>query len=571
MTGVWSRTPIGEPARRWSTVRHSRTVLFVVHTVASANRLLDVLPLFDSDFRVRVVFTCPHGSTLSVGVEDFLREYELPSVSWDQALDSAWDLAITANTSGNLHDLTAPLIVLSHGIGYSKTIPGKPESRKAGKPESRKAGKPESPGVYGLSPHSLISDGRVVPDALVLSHDEQAVRLAESVPEAVGAAFLGGDPRFDRMIASRGRRARYRRALGVRDGEALAVVSSTWRSESLFGTWPDLLRTLLAELPVDRYRVAAILHPHIWYRYGLKQIRLWLADCLRAGLILIPPAEGWAAALVAADVVIGDHGAVTGYGAALDKPVLLASFPEEEVAPGTAVRLLGSTAPALRRDRSLLTQLDQARERYESGTHRDIRAFVTSVPGEAAERLRRLCYELLDLPEPETPVLVPLLPLPVAIPGTGQHLGVRVAGAVIGDEVHLARHPVDALLGRATPRPMLDDAHLVAVADHPMPAVRGNADIVFTRDVFTRDGDPTWLAEAHDAHPFARMAAVVLDEARCVVSVRGGPILRIGRESGAVEALAAVSALYLWLTEHDEPPDTLTVRAGDASVFSVRR
>ena len=32
---------------------------------------------------------------------------------------------------------------------------------------------------------------------------------------------------------------------------------------------------------------------------------------MRAGLGVIPPQEGWRAALVGADVLIGDHGSVT--------------------------------------------------------------------------------------------------------------------------------------------------------------------------------------------------------------------------------------------------------------------
>jgi hypothetical protein len=80
-----------------------------------------------------------------------------------------------------------------------------------------------------------------------------------------------------------------------------------------------------------------VLHPHVWHGHSPHQIRSWLADCVRAGLILIPPLEGWRAALIAADIVVGDHGAVTCYAAALDKPVALAAFDEHEVVVGTAV------------------------------------------------------------------------------------------------------------------------------------------------------------------------------------------------------------------------------------------
>ncbi|MFC7740294.1 hypothetical protein ACFQXA_03960 [Nocardiopsis composta] len=60
---------------------------------------------------------------------------------------------------------------------------------------------------------------------------------------------------------------------------------------------------------------------------------------------LIPPEQGWQAALVAADAVIGDHGSVTYYAAALGRPVLLAAFDEGEVLPGSHIDLLGRAAP----------------------------------------------------------------------------------------------------------------------------------------------------------------------------------------------------------------------------------
>jgi hypothetical protein len=53
---------------------------------------------------------------------------------------------------------------------------------------------------------------------------------------------------------------------------------------------------------------------------------LWLADCLRDGLRLIPPEAGSQATMIASDWVIGDHGSTTAYAAAQGCPVLLAEF-----------------------------------------------------------------------------------------------------------------------------------------------------------------------------------------------------------------------------------------------------
>ncbi|MGN5379425.1 hypothetical protein ACQ4WX_25445 [Streptomyces lasalocidi] len=140
------------------------------------------------------------------------------------------------------------------------------------------------------------------------------------------------------------------------------MISSTWGRTSLLGSHPDLFARVLGELPCDEYRVAAIVHPNVWAAHSTWQLGVLQAAALDAGLLLMPPVHAWRAALVAADVVIGDHGSVTLYGASLGTPVLLAAFGADAV-PGTAIHALGAVAPRLdargdirRRDRGHRTR-----------------------------------------------------------------------------------------------------------------------------------------------------------------------------------------------------------------------
>ncbi|MEV7490801.1 hypothetical protein AB0O08_08530 [Streptomyces anulatus] len=163
--------------------------------------------------------------------------------------------------------------------------------------------------------------------------------------------MLAGDPCFDRMLAARPYRDRFRRALGVGRGQRLVLLNSTWSPQSLLGdgegegaggtggddALPALLPRLASELPADEYRVAAVLHPNIWHGHGPGQIRAWLDRARRAGLALIDPLEDWRQALLAADVVIGDHGSVTYYAAALGTPVLLGAAPLDSLDPDAPV------------------------------------------------------------------------------------------------------------------------------------------------------------------------------------------------------------------------------------------
>ncbi|MFC0547676.1 hypothetical protein [Kutzneria chonburiensis] len=514
-----SRLSIG----RLSTVGYSRSVLFVVNTVASANRLLDIVPLFEMDFRVQLVFTTPPNSTVTDGVAEVFAALDVVAISWDEAVSRDFDLAITANHRGDLHELRAPVVIVSHGVGYSKKAAQSPEPR-AQSPEPR-AQSPEpraqSP-EYGLSPDWLLHNGKLVADTLVFSHEEQVARLAAAVPEALPAAAVAGDPCFDRILASTGRRPIYRAALGCDDDTTLIVASSTWRKGSAFGSWPTFLRQLLTELP-PYHRVAAVLHPHVWHGHSPHQVNSWLADCVRAGLILIPPLEGWRAALIAADIVVGDHGAVTCYAAALDKPVVLAAFDEHEIVAGTAVSTMGTLAGRLDRDAPLLPQLARANTHWPG-----VRGLVSSRPGEAASLLRSLFYQRLELSEPDSGIVEPPLSATGLHPGTGVQ-AFTVTAEILDSIVHLTRRRTDVRPIPAGP------SHLVVHADHPIREYRTNADILFTDHA-----GPALFAQA----PGCRL---LVDTTTGTATFRGRerPIRLHG-----CDPLIAASALFTVLDDH---------------------
>ncbi|HWE89660.1 MAG TPA: hypothetical protein VG317_09400 [Pseudonocardiaceae bacterium] len=365
-------------------------------------------------------------------------------------------------------------------------------------------------------------------------------------------------------------RDRYRRAFGVLDNQKLIVVSSTWWSRSLFGSWPNLFRQLMAELPVDRYRVAGILHPNLWHGHSPLQIRLWLADCLRAGLMLVPPVEGWGAALIAADVVIGDHGAVTCYATTLDKPILLASFPDDDVAAGSCVDLMGAMAPRLDRRRPLRRQVEEATNEFTPGRYGQVADLITSAPGEAAVRLREVCYRLMDLSEPDGDPQVPVLTVDRLASATGSgaaRVSAILAAGEITDagDVSLRRHSADAMRDRPLPaEPALDDPHLLAHAEHPTRSLRSTAGIIFCYQEDLAMEPVGWLAETLPSYPACLLAAVVTDSGDCLIRTRDGVELRL--EVDALDPLCAASAVYLWLTSpngRDELPPLLRIDVGD--------
>ncbi|MFD7654716.1 hypothetical protein ACFV4N_12135 [Actinosynnema sp. NPDC059797] len=368
----------------------------VPHPAAGTRLISDVVPLLRNDPRVQVVFSVTDTGRWWHGTEAQVHARGGLVVPWHQATQHDFDLVLAAGYN-DLDQVRGPVLLLPHGAGALA-------SRKF----SRHAGRGALPHA-GLSRESLTRRGRVLPAAIGLSHEDEVVALRSSCPEALHTAVVVGDPCLDRMVASLPLRSRYREALGVPADGRLVTVSSTWAPDSAFGSRSSLCRALLEQLPVERYRVALVLHPNVWAVHGRWQVRAWLHDCIDAGLLVIPPEEGWRATVVASDHVLGDHGSTTQYAAAIGKPVALASFPDDNVRPG-------SLADAVRRYCRLVDPALPLQPQLPSAIPGDgashLAGLVSSRPGAAAAELRRTMYRLLGLPEPPGPAVAEAVPVP---------------------------------------------------------------------------------------------------------------------------------------------------------------
>ena len=558
----WLRVPVGGGSAGWATRGQCWKVLLVVHNVTSATRLLDVLPLFRDDLRVQLLATCTGSSPFQAGVGELLTRVGVPVLPWDQALNTPVDLAVAASLGGDIQDIQGELVILSHGVGYNKTLAIPDTGYRI--PDTG------HPPVFGLSSEWLLADGTPVADVLVLSHPEQVERLRNACPEAAPTAVLAGDPCFDRMLAAMPYRERFRRALGVRRGQRLVLLNSTWNPESLFGDGGDedvlplVLPRLTTELPADEYRVAAVLHPNIWHGHGPGQIRSWLDRARRGGLALVDPLEGWQQALLAADVVVGDFGSVSYYAAAHGTAVLLGTAPLAGLAADSPVADFVRRAPRLDPYEPLRPQLEAL-----LATHHPLSGpaeFTTSAPGEAAARLRRVFYDVLALPEPTAPALLDPLPLPAYDPPV-RTAALRVLTGLLGaGEVSVTRY--------ADPRfepTGAGEAHTAVHEDTLDPGLLSLADVIFR---YGSPDDPRlgppeyWTAEVLERHPGCALAAYVTGAGSCVVRTRDGALLRLAADPQAADPAAYASALYAWLALGKDPADLaggLTVWTGQTA------
>ncbi|TCO62499.1 hypothetical protein [Actinocrispum wychmicini] len=390
MHEMWVKGPFGVDAVNRLTRGGCRMVLVMIPSMTAGTRLMDLVPLLAADHRVQTVFTVPHAGETWHGAAEFLDHHGCLTVPWHQARQHTWDLILTASHR-QIEQVRGRMLILPHGAGNLM-------SRRY----SRKAGVPARPST-GLDAELLTFRGRVIPTAIALTHDTELKALRRSCPAALPTAVIAGDICLDRMVASTPYREQYRAALGVGVGvgDTLVTVSSTWSATSTFGCRPELYSRLLDESRGARVKVAAVLHPLIWAVHGTYQVRLWLADAIRRGLMVIPPHDGWQATMIAADHVIGDHGSTTSYAAAIGRPVHLAAFPDHNIRSGSIAAATASVALRLRHDRSIIPQLESAAPPPAKVDR--VSNVMTSRPGQAAKTLRTTMYRLLDMTEPVWP------------------------------------------------------------------------------------------------------------------------------------------------------------------------
>ncbi|WP_143261875.1 hypothetical protein [Allokutzneria sp. NRRL B-24872] len=528
---LWWKAVVGRHAPQWTTVAPEKTVLAVVHNVTAATRLLDVLPLVADDHRVRVVWTCTGSSPFSPGTEEWLREHGMDVIPWRQALRTRFDAAISASYGGKLHAIKAPLVVVPHGMGYNKYSPGNRKSEIG----NRKS-------VFGLSVRWLFRWGRLIPSLIVLSHHEQLDRLRAASPTAADIAVVAGDPCFDRMLAGLPLRETYRAAFGAAPGQRLVLISSTWGKDSLYGQNPDLPRLLAHGLPQDEYKFVIALHPNVWTAHQSWQVERWLA---RSGVALVPPEDGWRAAAIAADLVIGDHGSVPFYAAALGTPLLLATKQHDQVDPASPVGLLNAAAPLLDLDRDLLEQV--------APIPRTITDLTTSIPGDSAKLLRTAIYAIMNLGEPATPAEHRAVPIPTV---TTRKEAQLVRATLTDSTVDITRWTAELLRDNAAP----PDTHLLSGTDESKHNWLELAEVLVHEQV----GAPeSWIETTLKALPGCLIAAMPTTSGWLIGDRDGNRARCVGEDGRAI-----ASALYAW-TMTGRPwsdlPSPLTVNTGPIS------
>jgi hypothetical protein len=337
------------------------TVLIVVDSVAAGHRLMEVVRLFEGDFRVRVVFSVPPGADPEGCVRGFLASVGGVVLAWPDVKRLRLVMAVTAGPRG-VDELTCPVVLL----GFDGEA---------------------SPGVK--------------PSVLALAHADQRTRLARRCPDAAAVAQVVGDPEFDRILASLPYRDAYRWALGAMPRQRLVVISCASGAASLLECAPELPGRLTSQLPRSGYRVVLLVQAGSWREDGGARLGSRLDDAVGAGARLISAETDRHAVIAAADLVIGDCGPTSLYAMAAGTPVALAAGPSRgAVEAGSALADLAALAPRVTPREPLLRQIEQIVRDYPSVDYSHFAARITSQPGAFARNMRELLYARLGLAQP---------------------------------------------------------------------------------------------------------------------------------------------------------------------------
>ncbi|MFF3373110.1 translation initiation factor 2 [Streptomyces sp. NPDC002680] len=462
-------------------------------------RLLDVLPVFSGDDRITRLFTLVPGSDFGVDALAAIDALGGRTVPWTEACGRTYDLVVAASPKGDLRLLRGPRVLLPHGAGFNKSIPGEGSADSAS----------------GLDPTYLRqAEHEDAPLALhALAHPDQVAKLAATDPRAARHAKVIGDLTLERVLASTSLRDRYRAALGT-GARTLIVLVSTWGKESLIRRHPGLPARLAAQLPHDEYQLALVVHPNERSLLGTYELTERLAPALDAGMILPDPHEEWASVLIAADALVTDHGSsALYYCAAEDRPVVSVHRGGGELIRDSPMGELIARIPQLGRAENITDAL----RAYRPGLGHAAAQAAFAPPGDAMDLLRTEMYILLGLAPPPHHVTPRLLPLPAPAVRIPTAFDVHVATTATGTRI--TRHPA----GTGPPGHHLAVEHGAAgeqlarsaglLYRRPLPASAAPVDLAWTAD--------GWIRHALSSYPGCRSAAALLPSGGCLLGFRG--------------------------------------------------
>jgi hypothetical protein len=469
-----------EQADRYQTLRTLRDVLIVLRNLTTLSRLRDVMPAI-ADTRIRVRITIDEGSSAVGGFLEQVRYAGFNPIPWSEACEIEHDLIIAAHVNASLASLRGPIFCIAHGRAYGRRV-------------AFRTGDHSSP--VGLSNGELVAQGVVIPAIIGLADDCQLRQLEETCPAALPRAHTIGDPTFEVIqYNTQSSRMELRASLEIPEDVKVVLLSSTWGPHSLLAHHPDLPNKMVAQLPADRYKVVLILHPNVWAMHQPGVLIGQYRRALAAGMIIIRPCADWHVGPVIADLVIGDHGSVAGYGAANGVPFLAAGSGSDELVDDPAVGRYTEIAARINGEGDLRSQIEQA---IAEGARSDVTEAARVTLGRcdhSLERFRQKVYEVLDLPLPDEQLPPRALDRLELVPPGQPTRAFHIVSEIVEGPLHCPAVRVERFpFALARDDAAVDGVEHVLVADFTQLNLRRNAEVLVQARLTNEHTARAWAA-----------------------------------------------------------------------------
>jgi hypothetical protein len=526
-------------------------ILLVLHSGATVDRLVDLLAALKGLDRIKIEVTLEAGRTKSqfdcAALRKRLDDLGIELVPWRVAVRTRYAVVLSTHaTRGLLRRRWPNLVVMPHGAGYNRI-------------RRRNTGSSRTP--VGLSTRELTRRRfhLLVPKVICLSADEQRAQLPRRCRRLLDRVRVVDDPAYAMLRRNMVRRPTFRADFRAGREQRLIVIATTYTDESLYRKHKEVIARLLAALPADQYRIVLVQHPNIPAVDGQFGTDLALGAEQQAGLIILPAFDGgWRAAVIAADLVVGDHGSVTFYAGAIGRPVLALRTGVVELAEESPFRLYLEETVELDPDGDLRNQVETTIADYKDGQFDEVVPHVISRGEKGLEHLREIILELLGREPSTEPVRCDAVPRPVYKPPeqiTSYQVRVVAERHRRGRLTMVRLERVSDAVGRAW-QSSVEDVITAVEYDDVNIRDKERCEIVLRFDLDDRRAAEAWTTDAHVELPGVTVAAAVFGDQILLRASDGRLFQALPATRGKPVAAerAYMSAFLLWtllLSEND--------------------
>ena len=298
-----------------------------------------------------------------------------------------WDLVITADHPSSIvrSDFFSkehwPTLRIPHGI--------------IGKKHDGKA--------YTYSKLAYDSSGRIM-YSCIFAASEHEKRIAVSYDrEYERIVKVVGSLQDDQLLGMVHQRSSIRKRMGIRGDEKVIFIVSTWGPNSLFRKWGSSIIHEAKKIK-DKYRFIVSIHPLEYKKNPMGRVKLdeYFNALKEEGFYIREPDEDWKQYLVACDLIITDHTALSLHGALIRRPFVYVPLPEGIIEQESPVSLLKNISPKLRDDaQDLQDKIIEALNNYPYDLLEEVSKAINYYPGESKKRITNEIYELLAIAAPQ--------------------------------------------------------------------------------------------------------------------------------------------------------------------------